>query len=117
MPEERRRHARVRARADLAAALLSRGEIPWEHAVAMGEANFLSLYERHHVKRRAEGGGNEFTNIEWMLYVEHRKRTREIDVPAIAKGKRTRRRHQEHLVRMALKGRGVSEARPRRRWA
>jgi hypothetical protein len=39
------------------------------------------------------------------------------DHKTIAKSKKTQRRHQEHLARMALKGRGVSEARPRRRWA
>ena len=69
----------------------------------MGESNFLSLYEFHHVKRRAEGGENEFHNLEPMLRVEHRKRTREVDVPNIAKNKRLRRKHQEHLVRMAAK--------------
>ena len=39
------------------------------------------------------------------------------DHKTIAKSKKTQRRHQAHLARMALKGRGVSEARPRRRWA
>jgi hypothetical protein len=97
----------MRMKTQLAAALLGRGEIPWKDACKMGEANFLSLYERHHVKRRAEGGGDEFHNLEWMLYVEHRKRTREIDVPAIAKNKRLRHKQERHLARMAAKGRSA----------
>lgn len=94
----------MRLRTLLASTLLSRGEVPWKHAVAMGEANFLSLYEFHHVKRRAEGGKDEFHNLEPMLRVAHRKRTRETDVPEINKNKRVQRKHQEHLQRMAAKG-------------
>jgi hypothetical protein len=71
----------------------------------MGEDNFLSLYEFHHVKRRAEGGEDDFHNLEPMLYTEHRKRTREIDLKEIAKNKRLRRKHAEHLNRMAMKDR------------
>ena len=90
-------------RAKLAAALLAWSGIPWRHAVMMGEENFLSLFEFHHTKRRSEGGGNGFHNLEPMLYVEHRKRTRTIDLKEIAKNKRLARRHEEFTYRMEVK--------------
>jgi|SRR6516165_4676105 len=62
------------------------------------------------------GGKGTIDNLQ-LLCVECDKIKTRGDHKTIAKSKKTQRRHQEHLARMALKGRGVSEARPRRRWA
>src|SRR5262245_28783031 len=87
----------------LAAELLRRGDVPYEHAKLMTAAQMISLYECHHNIRRAEGGNDHFTNLEHMLRSAHRERTRKIDVPAIAKNKRVRTRHLAHLERMRAK--------------
>lgn len=85
----------------LASSLLARGEIPYDDATLMTDDQFISLYQFHHNIRHAEGGTDHFSNFEPMLIAAHKKRTAEIDVPAIAKGKRLRKTQSAHDARMA----------------
>jgi hypothetical protein len=87
-----------------AAALLALGHIPYEHAKAMSEKEFLALYEWHHGIPRAEDGPDAFWNLTPLLRWEHRERTAKLDVPRIAKNKRVSAKHARHLERMKQKG-------------
>jgi hypothetical protein len=98
-----------------ASALLALGHIPYEDAKQMTAAQLCSLYQFHHNVRHAESGGDHFSNLEPMLIAPHRKRTAEIDVPAIAKAKRVTHKHEEFRRRLLAKQPGVS-ARPPSRW-
>jgi hypothetical protein len=73
-----------------------------------------SLYQFHHNIRHAEDGGDHFSNLEPMLIAPHRERTRKVDIPAIAKGKRLTLKHEEFRRRLLAKEAGQS--RPPSRW-
>jgi hypothetical protein len=98
----------------LAAALLARGEIPYLDAKLLTAEQLNSLYQFHHNIRHAEDGSDHFSNLEPMLIATHRERTRKIDVPAIAKGKRLTLKHEEFRRRLLAKDAGI--ARPPSRW-
>lgn len=66
-------------------------EIPHEHQKLMHEDQVISLIERDHWPVPvAEGGANHHSNVWARLIADHREKTRKVDVPAIAKGKRIR---------------------------
>lgn len=76
----------------LAATLLARGEIPYEHAKLMGKANLLSLYHFDHniYVESQDPDRDEFWNLAPLLIYEHREKTKR-DMRIIAKGRRIRR--------------------------
>lgn len=83
------KRAKIGDRTKLAAALLALGVIPYEDAKAMGETNFLSLFQfDHYPIRKTDGGSDEFWNLQPLTIMAHRGKTSKIDVPAIAKTKR-----------------------------
>ena len=110
------KRAHISLKTKLAATLLQLGEVvardggsiawepfvPYEHAKQMTADQIISLYEFHHNIRHAEDGSIHFSNLEPMLRSAHRKRTAEIDVPAIAKGKRIRRKEDEHKAQRVV---------------
>ena len=100
--------AHISTKKRLAAALLARREISYDHAKQMTEDQFNSLYQWHHNKRYAEGGGDHFSNLEPMLIAAHRDRTAKIDVPLIAKNKRIVAKHA--AFRRRLLGKDAGEA-------
>ena len=77
--------------------------IPYAEAKMLTAGQICSLAEWHHSTPHAIGGSIHPINLTAMPILEHRKRTREIDVPAIAKGKRIRRKQEQHLTRMTEK--------------
>ena len=94
----------------LAAALLQLRDdagfklIPYQHAKAMSAAQIISLFEFDHWPiPRAEGGLDQPWNIVPLFIAEHRRKTREYDVPRIAKNKRIMRKHWQHVERMRMK--------------
>ena len=90
----------------LASTLLARGEVPYEDAKAMGEENFISLYQFHHNIRHADGGPDHFSNLEPMLIPVHRKQTAEVDAPAMAKDRKIAAAQEQHHIRMQAKAAG-----------
>lgn len=62
--------------------------IEFEEAKAMSPAEVIAKFELHHHVHVALGGKNTPALMSWMPKAEHRKRTRKIDIPAIAKVKR-----------------------------
>lgn len=93
-----------------AAALLKLGDVEYPHAKQMHEDQIISLYHVHHNIHHADGGADEYWNIEPMLIAPHKERTAKIDVPTIAKNKRIRRKaaaHQEILT---------TRVKPKSRW-
>jgi hypothetical protein len=92
----------------LASALLIiadlRGEgIPFDVAKAMTAEQILSLFQWHHENRRANGGSNHPTNLTPLWIKEHRERTATIDKPAIDKGKRLAKDHEQHVATVRAK--------------
>lgn len=72
-----------------------------DEAQALSEDQILSLFQwEHGVIPHAEGGPDAHWNIEPMLIVPHRVKTRTIDVPGIAKRKRVFKGHVEHTRTM-----------------
>lgn len=92
----------------LASALLALGHIPYNDAKVMTTDQMLSLYHFDHNKFAAHDGGEHFSNLEPMLIHNHRKKTAKIDIPAIAKSKRIRRKEAAHRGAIALARLGVS---------
>lgn len=67
--------------------------IPREHVRAMSAAQICSLVEfDHYPIRRVDGGSNDPDNLEPRFRLEHREKTRTIDVPQIRKADRIRKR-------------------------
>lgn len=85
--------------------------IPYREAKLLTAAQICSLAEWHHVTPHAMGGDVSPVNLTAMPILDHRRRTREIDVPAIAKSKRTARKHAQHLTAMAAKINGHIDSR------
>lgn len=72
-----------------------------DEAKVLSEDQILSLFHfDHSVVPHAEGGPDTHWNIEPALIAPHRKKTREIDVPGIAKRKRVATNHIEHTRTM-----------------
>jgi hypothetical protein len=102
--------AHIPRKVELAAALLQipgeNGErcIPHDHAKLLTADQIISLFARdHYPVRRVDGGPDEPWNLTWRFVGAHRKKTAEIDVPAIAKGKRIRQREAEHRIALLEK--------------
>lgn len=74
----------------LASALLALGLVPYDHAKAMGETNFLSLFHFDHNILHSQDGSDEFWNLTPLNIIDHRRKTAKIDVPQAAKNKRLR---------------------------
>jgi hypothetical protein len=84
---------RISDRTFAAMALLALGKIPYEHAKAMGETNFLSLWVRDHNKLHSNNDPDrdEFWNFTPMLIAEHREKTKR-DLKIIAKSRHIRKK-------------------------
>jgi hypothetical protein len=84
---------RISDRTFAAMALLALGKIPYEHAKAMGETNFLSLWICDHnmLHSSEHPDRDEFWNLTPMLIAEHREKTKQ-DMKIIAKSRRIRKR-------------------------
>lgn len=82
---------------------LRRQGIPHAEAKLLTAGQICSLAEWHHNTPHANGGDCHPLNLTAMPILAHRKRTREIDVPTIAKGKRIAKKHAQHLTRMTGK--------------
>lgn len=66
-----------------------------DEAKALSEDQVLSLFHwEHGVIPHAEDGPDVHYNLEPMLIAPHRKKTREVDVPGIAKRKRVTKAHE-----------------------
>lgn len=85
----------------LASALLALGDIPYEHAKAMGPGNLISLYQFDHNIRHAEGGTVDFWNLTPMLIIPHRIKSATVDAPEMARNRSAQDSHAIHLARMA----------------
>jgi hypothetical protein len=92
----RRKH--ISDKTKLAATLLARGEIPYNHAKLMTAAQIISLYEWHHNVHHSAAGKqtvvenvDHFSNLEPILIHAHLERTK-LDRKIIAKIKRMRPR-------------------------
>jgi hypothetical protein len=78
-------------------------------------AAVLGLFHFHHITFHANRGSDFWWNLHPMLNASHRERTRTVDIPAIAKGKRLTFKHEEFRRRILAKEPGKS-ARPPSRW-
>jgi len=88
----------------LASALLARGEIPYEQSKKMSNEQIIAHYEwDHYPVRKCDGGPDEAWNLVPRLIEAHRVKTATIDAPAIAKGRRIRRKWAQHRQRMEAK--------------
>jgi hypothetical protein len=93
--------------------------LPQEHRDELRQrmvdsAAVLGLFHFHHITFHANRGSDFWWNLHPMLIATHRERTRKIDVPAIAKGKRLAREHEDFRRRLLAKDAGI--ARPPSRW-
>jgi hypothetical protein len=88
----------------LAATLLCLGDIPYLHAKQMTAEQINSLYQFDHDPiPRALGGPDEPWNLMPRLIAAHRDKTRNYDIPSLAKTRRIARRWQEHRDRLRNK--------------
>src|SRR5262245_13674667 len=95
----------ARLRIKLASALLALGDVPHEHAKLMSAEQIISLYQfDHYPIRRCDGGPYAPWNLRPLLIAAHRRKSAQIDQPAVAKDKRIAEKHARHLARMAAKG-------------
>lgn len=77
--------------------------INYEHSKQMGADQIISLFHLDHCPiPKAEGGPDEPWNLTWRLIRAHREKTAKTDIPAIAKGKRIRRKQAEHRAKMDI---------------
>ncbi|UEM11907.1 hypothetical protein J4G43_046950 [Bradyrhizobium barranii subsp. barranii] len=88
--------------------------IPHEDAVKMTEDQVLSLFRFDHGLYHAQGGSDEFWNLTPMLIEAHNVKTRQRDIPQIAKTHRIEKAEEEFRTRLLAKDRG--EPRPPSRW-
>ena len=87
----------------LAAALLQLHPDMREWAKGKTPKQIIGMFQCHHVVYVATAASNHPTNLHMMLTDEHIERTRKIDVPAIAKGKRIEKATAAHKEVMAEK--------------
>lgn len=99
----KRKHISLKTK--LAAALLARGEVSYQHAKLMTADQMISLYHFDHNIYASHDGGDHFSNLTPMLIRDHREKTAKVDIPAIAKGKRIQRKQAAHVVKMFLDNR------------
>ncbi|WP_439372970.1 hypothetical protein [Bradyrhizobium sp. DASA03120] len=88
--------------------------IPHEDAVRMTEDQVLSLFRFDHGVYHAHDGSDEFWNLTPMLIQAHDRKTRERDIPQIAKTRRIEKAQAEFRARLLAKDRG--EPKPPSRW-
>jgi hypothetical protein len=88
--------------------------IPHEDAVKMTEDQVLSLFRFDHWLYHAQDGSDEFWNLTPMLIEAHNVKTRQRDIPQIAKTRRIEKAQEEFRARLLAKDRG--EPRPPTRW-
>lgn len=102
----------------LASALLTLGDVPYDHAKLMSAHQFASLYRWDHSIYHTHGGTDDFWNLTPRLIAADRKKTAEQDLPAIAHVRRIIKKADRHLSRMNAKqtGEPVRE-KPRKRIA
>lgn len=62
-----------------------------------------SLWEADHNLPRHRGGTDELENIRTLCVGCHSKKTRQVDVPAAAKDRRKRKKHDAHKAKMVEK--------------
>lgn len=76
--------------------------IPHKRAKELTEDQVLAIFDWHHDPiPKAHDGPDVHWNLTPIEKAPHRKRTAEIDVPMIAKGKRIQRKQAEHKSRLA----------------
>ena len=90
----------------LASTLLALEDIPYTDAKLMSAEQMISLYHFDHNIRHAEDGTIDFWNLTPRLIVPHREKTTKVDVPAIAKGKRIRKKAEKFTAAMLAKNIG-----------
>lgn len=104
----KRKHIPLKVK--LAAALLKTlrsDQLEYGSTKKLTADQIISLFHwDHYPIPYAEGGPDEPWNLCPMLISAHREKTRKIDVPTIAKGKRIRGKQAEHGLRMT-DGRGL----------
>lgn len=61
----------------------------------------ISLFRHDHITPHADGGSDEWWNIDPLQTAVHEEKTAKIDVPRIAKGKRLRAKLARHNAIMA----------------
>lgn len=72
--------------------------IPYEHAKLMSADQIISLFQfDHYPIPKAHDGPDEPWNLQPLPIMEHRKKTAEIDVPAIRKADRISDPHEEFV--------------------
>jgi hypothetical protein len=99
-----KKRGRISLEIKLAAALLSRGEIPYEHSKLMTASQICSLYNfDHYPVRFADGGQTAPWNLTPRLIGEHKAKTAKIDQPQLAKQRRIRVREIEHRAALLAK--------------
>lgn len=73
----------------LAAALLTLGDIDYEHSKLMSARQICSLYQfDHYPIRKDDDGPDEPWNLVPRMIIPHREKTAKIDVPQMAKADR-----------------------------
>jgi hypothetical protein len=87
---------RISDRTKLAATLLARGDIPYDHAKLMTEDQIISLYQFDHniLYETQHEDRDKFWNIAPLLIRTHRAKTK-LDLREIAKSKRLRKANEE----------------------
>jgi hypothetical protein len=70
--------------------------------------------ECDHGARVAEGGTNDPQNLWFRRIPDHAEKTRTIDIPEIAKGKRYGKKHEEFVRRLLAKQEGEPLPKPTR---
>jgi len=89
--------------------------IPHDDAVKMSEDQVLSLFHFDHGLFHSQDGADDFWNLTPMLILPHRAKTRQQDIPQIAKTKRITASQTAFRERLLAKDRG--EQKPRSKWA
>lgn len=99
---------RLSLKTKLASALLALGDIPYNDAKGMTEAQLISLYQFDHNMFHESGHPQRdmYWNIIPRLIKAHRDKTRQ-DAAIIAKGKRIRRKLDDSAQRLAALRRSV----------
>jgi hypothetical protein len=94
---------RISDRTKLAAALLARGDVPYDHAKLMHEDQLISLYQFDHgiLHETEHEDRDKFWNIAPLLIRTHRAKTK-LDLRAIAKSRRLRKAHEQFRKSFAM---------------
>jgi predicted ATP-binding protein involved in virulence len=97
------RRKRISDRTKLAATLLARGDIPYDHAKLMTEDQIISLYQfDHNIRYETEHEDRDkFWNLAPLLIRTHRAKTK-LDLREIAKSKRLRKANEQFKKTFAM---------------